>query len=47
MQMIIGLIVLVLLAVGVSWYMGNTVPATETAPTDSAAMMEKDAMMEE
>lgn len=44
--MIVGLIVLVLLAVGVWWYMGNgnAVPA-DTAPTTGAAV-EVDAQVE-
>lgn len=35
MQMVIGLIVLILIAVGVWWYMGNGAPA-DTTPADTA-----------
>ena len=43
MQMIVGLIVLVLLAVGVWWYMGNGASAPAEPTTDAA----QEAAMEE
>jgi hypothetical protein len=43
MQMIVGILVLILIAVGVWWYMGSsTTEVTDTTTTDT--VMEDDAM---
>jgi multidrug resistance efflux pump len=48
MQMIVGLVVLVLIAVGVWWYMGNGTPVADDAVMqDDSAMVEDTAVVDD